>query len=346
MNKKFLILLSMLAALNIFAQENTLPEEEAAPIQEAVEENTQTVADAENPDTEESKISFSFDFGMEASFNTVGSDDKLAFDSFCFEVTDLTFGAEIALLDNLAFSFHLAAPMTLETTAESKDNNVTVTEVSPELGIGLSFTPIEPITLDFGLAHNLKLEPSDLEVFSIDSGFIASVGFAYENSFFALGISDTFNPLWRITGKEDYKSYIDNELEVELTFDFLNFVKEDLNTGLWVYNDLVTDHYFDKDDDFFKCSFENELFAGLHTNPVEWFGAKAAFYGDFLFDTNKDGNVEDGSDTAGLGLFLEVAFAYKNIGFAVSYKPVLYTVNADSPKDTSHEVLAAISISF
>lgn len=365
MNKKIFILLSMLAALNIFAQENASLAEETVTIQETVEESNKTVAVAEAPNTEESKISFSFDFAMEASFNTTGSEGKLAFDSFCFEITDLTFGTEIALLDNLAFSFYLAAPMKLETTAADSDIGVKVTEVSPELGVGLSFNPIESVTLDLGLGHNLKFEPRSLETFSIDAGLIASASITYENSFFSFSVSDTFNPLWRITEVEKtevkdenkvvlkstdmedyYKNYIDNELEVELTFDFLNFVKEDLNTGLWIYNDLVTDHYFDKDSNFSKCSFENELHAGLHTNPVEWFAAKAAFYGDFLFETDKDGKIADGSDTAGLGLFLEVAFAYKNIGFAVSYKPVLYTVNAENPKDTSHEVLAAISLSF
>lgn len=326
MNKKFLILLSILSALNIFAEENT------------------QAAAAENSDAEkESKISFSFDFETEASFNMTGSGNKLAFDSFCFEITDLTFAAAIDLADKLAFDFYIAVPMTLEV---GNADTVKVTEVSPELGIGLSFNPTEPITLDFGLAHNLKFEPSDSDFFSVDSGFIASAGFAYENSFFALELSDSFNPLWRITEADDYKNYIDNELEAELKFDFLNFAKKDLNTGLWIYNDLVTDHYFDKNGDFFACSFENELYAGLHTNPVEWFDAKAAFYGDFLFDTNEHAEIVDGSDTVGLGLFLETAFTYKNVGFAVSYTPVLYTVNAESPKDTSHEILARISVSF
>ena len=70
MNKKILVLISMLCSLNLFAQETT-------------------VAEAENPVAEDSKISFSFDFGMETSFNLAGHDDELAFDSFCFEVTDL-----------------------------------------------------------------------------------------------------------------------------------------------------------------------------------------------------------------------------------------------------------------
>lgn len=327
MNKNFLILIIIFSALHIFA-----------------EENTQTVATAENPNTEkESKLSFSFDLETEASFNMIGKEGKLTFDSFCFEVTDLTFGAEITLLDNLALSFYLATPMTLEIY---DTNVIKVTDVSPELGGKLSFNPIEPITLDFGFSYNLKFEPCDLENFSVDAGFIASVSFTYENSFFALEISDYFNPLWRITEIEDYKNYIDNELGVDLKFDFLNFVKEDLDTGLWLYNGLITDHYFDKNNDFFNCSFENELYAGLHTKPVEWFKAKVAFYGDFLFDIDKNAKIIDDSDTARFGLFLETAFTYKNIGFAVSYKPILYTVNAESLKDISHKVLTRISISF
>lgn len=327
MNKKILILISMLCSLNLFAQETT-------------------VAEAEKPVAKDSKISFSFDFGMETSFNLAGHDDELAFDSFCFEVTDLTFGAEVALLDNLAFSFYFAAPMVLETTAESLNHAVTVAEVTPELGVGLAFNPIEDVTLEFGLGHNLTFAPSSQEVFSIDAGVLVSAAVSYENSFFAINITDTLNPNWRMTKVEDYKSFIDNELEVELTFDFFNFIKEDLNTGLWVYNDLVTDHFFDDKDNYSSCSIENELFAGLHTAPVEWFEAKAAFYGDFVVESDKDGKVVDGSDTAGLGMFFEVAFSYKNIGFAVSYNPVFYTVNAETPEDTSHEILAAVTVSF
>ena len=333
MNKKIFILISMFAALNLFAQPDVSTQET-------------NVTKIENPSTEESKISFSFDFGMEASFEVSGNDGKLAFDSFCFDVKDLTFKTEIALLDNLAFGFYIAAPMTLETTYKDLINVVKVTEVAPELGVELTFNPSDDITLEFGLGHNLVFAPSNLEVFSIDAGLLVSAEISYENSFFAISVADTLNPNWRMTKVEDYKSFIDNELEIELTFDFLNFVKKDLNTGLWLSNDLVTDYYFDSNDKYSNCAFENELFAGLHTAPVEWFEAKAAFYGDFVFESDKDGKIVDGSDTAGLGLFLEVAFSYKNIGFAVSYNPILYTVNAETPENTSHEVSAAISVSF
>ena len=65
MNKKILILISMLCSLNLFAQETT-------------------VAKAEKPVAKDSKISFSFDFGMETSFNLAGHDDELTFDSFFY----------------------------------------------------------------------------------------------------------------------------------------------------------------------------------------------------------------------------------------------------------------------
>jgi hypothetical protein len=110
MNKKILVLISMLCSLNLFAQETT-------------------VAEAENPVAEDSKISFSFDFGMETSFNLAGHDDELAFDSFCFDVTDLTFGTKIKLTDKLAFNFYFTTPMILETTAKDLSNTITIAEI-------------------------------------------------------------------------------------------------------------------------------------------------------------------------------------------------------------------------
>ena len=58
------------------------------------------------------------------------------------------------------------------------------------------------------------------------------------------------------------------------------------------------------------------------------------------------GKIVDGSNTVKLGLFFKVAFSCRNIGFAISYNPVFYTVNAENPEDVNHKVQTAISISF
>lgn len=327
MHKKIFVLILMFVALNIFAQETT-------------------VVKAENPNTKKSKLSFSFDFGMNASFNIAKNDDKLAFDSFCFDVTDLTFGTKIKLTDKLAFNFYFTTPMILETTAEDLSNTITIAEIYPELGVGLIFNPTKKITLEFGLGHNLTFSPSDSEVFSIDTGLFISAGFSYKNSYFAISIYDTVSPNQRITKIENYKSFIENETEVELTFDFFNFIKKDLNSGLWISDYLAVDYYFDNDNKYSNCTFDNEFFVGLHTAAIKWFEAKAAFYGDFAIESDKNGKIVDGSNTVKLGLFFKVAFSCKNIGFAISYNPVFYTVNAENPEDVNHEVQTAISISF
>ena len=327
MHKKIIVLISMFIALNIFAQETT-------------------VIKAKNPNIKKSKFSFSFDFEMSANFNIARNDDQLVFNSFCFNITDLTFGAKIKTTDKVTFNFYFTAPMVLETTTKDSSKAVTVAEFCPELGVGLIFKPIKKVTLEFGLGHNLTFVPSDSEVFSIDTGLFISTGFSYKNSYFAINICDTFNPNRRMTKIENYKNFIHNESYVELTFDFFNFIKKDLNSGLWFSDNLTVDYYFDNDDKYSNCALDNELFAGVHTATIEWFGAKTAFYGDFTTESDKDGKIVDDSNTVRLGLFFEIAFSCKNIGLSISYKPVFHTVNLEKSEDVNYEIETAISLSF
>lgn len=270
-------------------------------------------------------------------------DGVAAFNGFENEIDDMTLGLAIQVTDMFVISPYISN--TVDFLA-LPGNAIHFNNDSLELGVGFGVTPLEFMTLDFGVAFNTKF--NDFVAGTVSTGMIAkaSLSFNIEEAHLKLVLTDTLNPMFAKIAADNILGMIDNDFEVELNFNFFNFVKEDLNSGLWIYNDFITDNFTDKDG-LTHTDLENEFYAGLYFNPFEFFDAKVAFYGDFIAGFDKNNEVIKANDYAGLGLHFALGFYYKAVGLSVAYTPIVYSQrNGRVGENFDHTVEVAVKVTL
>lgn len=131
------------------------------------------------------------------------------------------------------------------------------------------------------------------------------------------------------TDTASYSSF-ENKVTAELTFDFFNFMKEGLNSGLFLSNEFTATT--EKKNDDSTTTLGNDFGAGLHFNPVEYFDFKIL---------GKTGMEKEGDDdaviSAGLGLAAE--FKHKGLTVELEYNPLF---KKGDDEGTTHEFKLAV----
>lgn len=289
--------------------------------------------------TEESIVSPFFSFSTKTS---ISMEDNI--ESIDIEVDDMTLGLEIAVTETLTVSPYL-----------SNTFGFTVSDISgtaiPEfnsddfsIGIDFSINPMDLLTVDFGISNDYSFAAGSKIALGL-SGFLGFT-LAFEEIHLELGIEDAIGAMFTPVKKDAVDTELSNELCLDISFNFFNFIKEDLNSGLFISNTFTTDDSF-ADGKFTEKSISNELSAGLFFNPFDFFDIKfgVVFGMEWLTD-DKTSVISDDTATT-LGLTTEVTFYHKSVSFNVGYEPTLYSKTGSTVSDKiSHSFSMALGVSF
>lgn len=330
LKKLFFIATLACATLFVFAQDA-----------EVVTEDTVTDAVESEATAEEASIITPF-FSIEdtMTLNVGEADGEFTLGSIENEVSDMTFGFEVAVNEMFSLSPYITNTFSFAgdaTTFLFSEDNLAV-------GLAMAISPLDFMSIDLDFAYNTDFFGNA----TINSGFTAAVGlgFEVEAAKLSFSLADAVNPMFTVS--DDTGSVcIDNEFAVDLSFAFFNFFQDKVDSGLYISNALTTDNYADKEEALLVTELEDEFYAGLYVNPLDFMGIKAAFYGDFLTGFDDEGKTIDGMNSTNLGAYFELGLSYKSVGFTVSYNPVFYTdVNGKKQDGTSHTIEACVSFSI
>lgn len=293
---------------------------------------------------------------------------------------------ENALEAKFAIGFDLndkfsITPFVSNETAFKIDDIITANGVIPfdsnvfKLGLEFGMSPIEMLALTLNAGYLTEIA-SDLkfagQAVGYDAhGFFTGLGVDVnvENFFIAAKLG------YDLEAKFGRKKYNTGEKQIlkgkvfehtvgtELVFDFFNFMKEGLNSGLVIANEFkaAQESLNDLDKDPTVAGklnkLENDFGIGLHFNPVEYFDfaflTKVGYEAEKEYDTINN-KWKDPAKTTTVGLSLASVFTHKNFIFEVEYNPTLKkkevasngTVTKFEKKEKEHEFKIAIGFAF
>lgn len=237
------------------------------------------------------------------------------------------------------------------------------------LGVGLEYKPMDMLSVMFGLGYDSKYKDFDVGTLSGNGvNFNVGVGLSVESMFIEAGASYEFEGMFASArnskDEKDYKSSkeLGNTITLEATFDFFNFIKEGLNSGLVLENKTTFESEWTRDgkeEDKKKFDGEktigNEFAIGLHFAPVSYMDAKflttVAFEQKSKYDGSEKYEVNEKSTAVGLTLGLE--FAKDMFKFGIEYSPCLSKkegkkvgekLEIETVKDLEHEFKIVVGI--
>lgn len=273
-----------------------------------------------------------------------GTDDKkgnFALDPAEFEnESTAKFAVGFAIGENFSLTPYVKDVVTVGLGANLKSNKFS-------LGIGAKYKPLDMLSIMFGLGYDsaykyFRYEVSPGNVVGTDIGngvnFNVGLGLSVESIFLEAGASYKFTGMFakykNTSDEKDYITFNDvkNTVKLELTFDFFNFIKDGLNSGLVLENETKFKsnwNRYGKEKDANKFTGEKEItndFAiGLHFAPVSYLDAK------FLVTVGSEqGSVYDGEKkyevmkkSTAVGLTLGLDFSKDMFSFGIEYNPTL-----------------------
>lgn len=249
------------------------------------------------------------------------------------------------------------------------------------LGLIMTYAPMDMLEINasLGYLNRYKMEgveifPPSTNAFFNHNGVAFTVGLALnvESIFLEAGLN---NSLEWLQGKTRYgekdKEYatrdeLTNTFTVEMKMDFFNFIKEGLNSGLVLSNEMKLTKTKSRSAEFTEKwqwigdkVIENEFAIGLHFAPVEFmdftFLVKDAFDKTVVWvPTPSDAKYSDdyvSSNKVLLGLGLE--FKKDMFKFGIEYNPQLSgsgttktgdTTKTTKAKDMEHEVKLTVGV--
>ena len=249
------------------------------------------------------------------------------------------------------------------------------------IGLGMTYAPMDMLEITAGLGYLNRHKRGEVDIpggskisFFAYNGleFNVGLGLNVESIFLEAGIE---NSLEWVQGKKRYgaddKQYgtnakLSNTFTVEMKMDFFNFIKEKLNSGLVLGNELKFEQTKTRSAEFTENwqwigdkTIENEFSIGLHFAPVEFmdftFLIKDAFEKKVEWEpSGSDAKYSDDYESSNkvlLGLGLE--FKKNMFKFGIEYTPQLSgtetkkegdNVKTDPMKDMEHEVKLVVGI--
>ncbi len=333
MLKKFIILTAVLALTltSVFADESSDATMVSAPETPAVKS------------AEDSIVSPFFDFLLTSTMTVIDS-----VESIDIEVDTLELGLDVAATDKVTVTPYFSNTFDFSvkpyTDPTNDPNKVSFGSDELSIGLNLTVTPIDMLSIGFGVSNDYSFSFKDKPVVGL-SAFL-ELELTVEQAFLNLLLNDTINPAFKKVNDEKSNTDLTNELTVELYFNFLNFVNTSLNSGLWVTNTFdFTNSYVNSE--YQGNEVNNELYAGLGFNPYEFFEASVAAFVINGWKFNNTNVIVNADTTFDVGLELSTTFIYKSTSFNVTYSPTLYsTVDNVVADKISHEFYAAVGVSF
>ncbi len=207
-------------------------------------------------------------------------------------------------------------------------------ESETALGFFLGTEKYDMACFEFGTNLVFNFRPDDL--LRVGAGYAFALSGVIEDAFFEYGIENSAN---FISGKPSKGSdfLLATTTAYSLRFDFLNFIKDDINLGLFAEGEFESENlYTDKKEASF-C-LENEMFAGLVYSPVDVFECSFAFA---MYNVN-----EDGDKVNEFGLRTGLAYSGDNFSIGFNYIPHLLVKENGKKADRVHAFEVAASISL
>lgn len=261
-------------------------------------------------------------------------------DSFENEVEDMTLGLNAVINDKLTISPYICNTFDFAVNSDSSANMKFGSDAL-EFGVGFSVSPAEVVSIGFGVSNNYEFIPGEHVWFGTNG--MLSLGINVESVHFSLSFEDNLNPMFQKFDAATVNTILSNELCTELNFNFFNFIKDDLNSGLWVSNTLTSTGDY-SNSSINKTDFENELYAGFMFNPFAFFDCKASFYSLHNWGYDNTNKLTDDKSYE-IGLFVGTTIYYNAVSLNISYTPVFYSAVNDKVNDTMvHYISASITV--
>lgn len=329
----------------LFAQEQEVAESAS------VESNEVAIADS--PEVESSDVEFSFELENATEFEVGGGleNETTAVVGLNKEVADgLVIGASIKTYIDL-----LEDKSSSITEGDTEHfNSAYLAEGSLGGYVNLSYAPTEWLTLNTGLGIEFNARPDDyLYGYRLGFGWNLGLEFEVEDHFLTAAIENSLIPQWGLGANEAKNNLLLNSFAFNMRYDLFNYLKEDLNLGLFTELVVDTENYF--------CNFESaqqgkhsgtpllidlEYFLGLAYSPADWVDISAAFALFYCVENDIASAVSDREDKADVeyGLRVGLDFSLEHIGFGIGYRPHL--ASTDSAFEPVHVFDTVVTISF
>lgn len=279
------------------------------------------------------------------------------------------FAVGFAIGENFMLKPYVSDAIKVEGSAKFKNNDFGI-------GIGATYKPLDMLAVKFGLGYVSRYTDKGFGAQSVANGvkFNAGIDLAVESIFLEAGLEYKLTGMFanEKTGSktDNYTKYnsIENKIVLEAKFDFFNFIKEGLNSGLVLSNETkITPEwaklgdgkdgtlYITTGDDAAKRKVENEFGIGLHFAPVDYldftFLTKviSSETKAYIYDSAWKYSDKSTKETA-VGLSLGLEFAKDMFSFGIEYNPTLSKKSVDvnknetKEKDMGHEFKLTVGI--
>ena len=295
----------------------------------------------EENESEEEKSEFATGFFNFEEESVVSVTDGL-FDSFETKVKTLEGGVNLNLVDDIGLALSpFAGVRDVKAVVDpTVVNAFFFDEATVYTGLKLALAPIDILGLEFALYNVDKFGGAAHGDLGAAAGFGFSVGLALEveQAFFSLEIADALEPTWagcRTGVDSDGESrpavytHLYNDFTYAIRFNFFNFIKDTLNTGLYVDGELELDADWgngtDDDAEYQTTAWKNEFNIGLITNPIEWFEGYFGF--NMINETSESvydlglgvDEVANNTWTNKFGIKFGTTFFYKCVSFDLNW---------------------------
>ena len=119
-------------------------------------------------------------------------------------------------------------------------NSAYLSEATLGAAFNLSYSPLDWLTLNGGVGVEFNARPDDY-LYGYRVGFGLDLGLVFEvgDHFLSAEIANSFTPVWGVGADEAKNSLLINSFAATLRYDLFNYIKEDINLGL--FTELAVD---------------------------------------------------------------------------------------------------------
>ncbi|MGP1438660.1 MAG: hypothetical protein ACTTKH_06270 [Treponema sp.] len=266
-------------------------------------------------------------------------------DDFIANSTTAKFAVGFNIGENFSLKPYIKDSVTFGVSDWKKGISPSFSANKFSLGIGGTYKPLDMLSIMFGLGYDSKYgkfvvvkgsdtPPTPPKFTSVGNGFNfnVGVGLSVESIFLEAGVGYKVDGMFAsYREKDDYytSNAFTNKITLEATFDFFNFIKEGLNSGLVFENTTkFKSNWINKGSDQLegKKVISNDFGIGLHFAPVEYMDAKflttVAFEQTNKYDSAKK-SYEIAEKSVVVGLTLGLEFSKDMFKIGVEYNPAL-----------------------
>ena len=212
------------------------------------------------------------------------------------------------------------------------------TENTVYTGLALEIMPIDFFTLNLGAFGNVLFEADAL----ISGGFEQTTGleFNIEEAFVEFNINNSISPTFN---KND--ASLTDTISYDLTFPFLNFINDKINTGLYIEGETEIENIF-SDNSVNETNIASEFFAGIYTNPVEPLSIHILFamFNEVSYDGNKA--LVEGTGVNAFGMKAGVNITHDWFWAEINYVPRFGVFIDDVNQNAEHNFEICFGVDF